>query len=398
MVDSSPAGSKRAAKIRILALKANGLVLPFIHASLVRAFQSLNVEVLDIPVPDSSDNFQAFLETARKGYQAILTLDLGGDHDFIKNIKWLQASLRIPWIIWFVDDPNGYGFPGACEPEWTIPFCWDREIIQEIFPRSGMTMVHLPLAADPSIFFPEETNSSRLYLGGVFAGSTAHPNEIFDRVARTTPEFTEDVAAIWEIYRRDFRQSLHTLVWARLSQKTNRPSDLIRSDPLGRLWVQACVYEVGIRKRREVVCRVLKAGGGVFGDEGWRNVVGKSLYRGWVGYGSALRKVYNGSTFILDVRQPQGRTGLTQRIFDASACGIPVVAEWSPEIELLFDPGDEPLGFCTLEGAMEMRELCLRDPRGARQRGEKAGQRVLAHHTYRNRAGRMLQALEEFGR
>jgi spore maturation protein CgeB len=387
--------------MRILALRANGLVLPFIHASLVKAFQSLNVEVLDIPVPNSLDDFRSFLKTARKGFQAIFTLDLGGDHTFIKNIKGLQISLRIPWIIWFVDDPSGYGFPGACEPDWTIPFCWDREIVQENFSWRGMTMMPLPLAADPSIFFPEEpeeTDSCRLYPGGVFAGSTAHPNEILERVARTTPEFREDAAAIWETYRKDFRQSLHTLVWTRLTQKTNQPIDLIRLDSLCRLWVQACVYEVGIRKRREVVCGVLNPGGGVFGDEGWRNVVGESLYRGWIAYGGALRKVYNGSTFILDVRQPQARTGLTQRIFDASACGIPVLAEWSPELELLFDPGDEPLGFYNPEGAMGMRELCLRDPRGARKRGEKARERVLAHHTYRNRAVRILQALEEFRR
>jgi hypothetical protein len=377
-------------------LRAKGLVLPFIHASLVRAFQSLNIEVLDISVPNSSEDLRSFLETARQGFQAIFTLDLGGNHDFTKNIKSFQLTLGIPWIIWFVDDPDGYGFPGACEPEWTIPFCWDREIVQENFSWRGMTMGHLPLAADPSIFFPEEADPSSLYPGGVFAGSTAHPNEILDRVARTTPEFMEDAAAIWEAYRKDFRQSLHTLVWTRFTQKTNQRIDLIRADPLCRLWVQACVYELGIRKRREVVCGVLKPGGGVFGDEGWRNVVGESLYRGWIGYGGALRKVCNGSAFILDVRQPQARTGLTQRIFDASACGIPVLAEWSPELELLFDPGDEPLGFYSPEGAMEMRELCLRDPKGSRQRGEKARQRVLAHHTYRSRAVRILQALEEF--
>ena len=382
--------------MRILALRANGFVLPFIHASLVKAFQSLDIEVLDIPVPNSLDDFRSFLQTARKGFQAIFTLDLGADQNFIRNIKDLQLSSRSPWIIWFVDDPDGYGFPGGCEPGWTIPFCWDREIVKEDFSWSGMPLVHLPLAADPEIFFPEEIDSSNLYPGGVFVGSTAHPNEILDRVTRTTPEFREDAAAIWETYRQDFRQSLHSLVWGRLSQKANQPIDSIRLDPLCRLWVQACVYEVGIRKRREVVTRVLRPGGGVFGDEGWANVVGEGLYRGRIVYGGALRKVYNGSTFILDVRQPQARTGLSQRIFDASACGVPVLAEWSPEFEILFDPEDEPLGFYTPDGAMERRELCLRDPRGARKRAEKSRQRVLACHTYRNRAVRILQALQQF--
>jgi hypothetical protein len=382
--------------MRILALRANGLVLPSIHASLVKAFQSLGIEVLDIPVPNSLDDFRSFLKTARKGFQAIFMLDLGADLNFMKNMIDLQLSLRIPWIIWFVDNPHGYGFPEVCEPGWTIPFCWDRGIVQEGFSWSGMPLVHLPLAADPAIFFPEEIDSSRLYPGGVFVGATAHPNEILDRVTRTTPEFREDAADIWETYRKDFRQSLHRLAWARLAQKANQPIDSIRLDPLCRLWVQACVYEVGIRKRREVVTRVLKPGGGVFGDEGWGNVVGEGLYRGRIAYGGALRKVYNGSTFILDVRQPQARTGLSQRIFDASACGVPVLAEWSPEFEILFDPGDEPFGFFNPHGAMEKRELCLQEPKGARKRAEKSRQRVLACHTYRNRAVRILQALQQF--
>ena len=382
--------------MRILALRAKGIVLPFIHASLVKAFQSLDIEVLDIPVPNSLDGIQSFLKTSRKGFQAIFALDLGADQNFIENIKDIQVTLRIPLIIWFVDDPHGYGFPGVCEPDWTIPFCWDREIVKEDFSWSGMPLVHLPLATDPEIFFPEEIDSSSLYPGGVFVGSTAHPNEILDRVTRTTPEFREDAAAVWETYRQDFRQSLYELAWVRLSQKANQPIDSIRSDPLCRLWVQACVYEVGIRKRREVVTKVLKPGGGVFGDEGWGNIVGEDLYRGWIAYGGALRKVYNGSTFILDVRQPQARTGLSQRIFDASACGVPVLAEWSPEFEILFDPEDEPLGFFTPDGAVERRELCLRDPEGARKRAEKSRQRVLACHTYRNRAVRILQALQQF--
>ncbi|MGD0625547.1 MAG: glycosyltransferase [Thermodesulfobacteriota bacterium] len=382
--------------MRILALRPNGFVLPSIHTSLVKAFQSLEVEVLDLPVPNFSDHFRSFVENAQRGYQAVFTLDLGADRTFMLNIKDLQASLRIPWIIWFVDDPEGYGFSEICEPDWTLPFCWDQEIVQEKYSWSGMPMAYLPLATDPLVFFPAKTHSGFLYSGGVFVGSTAHPNEILHRVARTTPEFWEDVEAIWEAYRQDFRQSLHSLSWMRLVRKTSQPRNLIQADPLCRLWVQACVYEVGIRKRREVVSGVLGCAGSVYGDERWRDFVDKDLYRGWVAYGDELRKIYSESTFILDVRQPQARTGLTQRIFDASACGGAVLTEWSPELEVLFDPENELLSFHNLDEAIEMRERYLRDPRGAQKRGEKAMQRVLAHHTYRNRAARILQALQEF--
>ena len=382
--------------MRILALRAAGLVLPFIHASLIKAFRSLNVDVLDLPVPNSSVNFGSLMKTALHGCQAIFILDMGVNFYFIKDLKDCQLSIRIPWIIWFVDDPEGYGFPESCDPDWTIPFCWDREIVRRNYSWGGVPLKHLPLATDPTIFSPEKTHPPCFYPGGVFAGSTAHPNEILESVALTTPGFSEDVEAIWEAYGKDFRQSLHDLVWMRVSQKINQTTDLIRSDPLCRLWVQACVYKAGMRKRREVVSQVLQPGGGVFGDERWREFVDKDLYRGRVAYGEELRKIYNRSAFILDVRQPQARTGLTQRIFDAGACGSPILTEWSSEIETLFDPADELLCFHNLEGAIEMREHYLRDPQGARRRGEKAMQRVLGHHTYRNRAIQIIQALQQF--
>ena len=120
--------------MRILALRANGLVLPFIHASLVKAFQSLDIEVLDIPVPNSLDDFRSFLKTARKGFQAIFTLDLGADQNFMKNIKELQLSLGIPWIIWFVDDPDGYGFPEVANPVGRFPSVGTGKLSKKIFP------------------------------------------------------------------------------------------------------------------------------------------------------------------------------------------------------------------------------------------------------------------------
>jgi hypothetical protein len=236
--------------VRILALKSKGLVLPSIHTSMVKAFRSLEIEVLDLPVSKFADFFRSFVDNAHRGYQAIFTLNLGAAHNLKVNIKDLHISSRIPWIIWFVDDPEGYGFPENCDPDWTLAFCWDREIVQRKFSWSGMPMAHLPLATDPSVFFTGPNDSGVFYSGGVFIGSTAHPNEVLDRVARTTPEFWEDVEAIWQAYHRNFRQSLHNLSWMRLAGKTNQLWNLLQADPLGRLWVQACVYKVGIRKRR----------------------------------------------------------------------------------------------------------------------------------------------------
>ena len=81
--------------MRILALRADGLVLPSIHASLVKAFESLKIEVVDLPVPNSSDRLCSFVESAQRGCQAIFTLDLGADRKFMLNIRDIKLRLRI---------------------------------------------------------------------------------------------------------------------------------------------------------------------------------------------------------------------------------------------------------------------------------------------------------------
>jgi len=388
--------------MRILALKPHGHVLPFIHSSMVNAFRSLGIEVLDLPVPRWAKQLEALSEIILKkdggGYQAIFTVDLGADQYFISNIKDLQLSSRIPWIIWFVDDPEGYGFPQVCESAWTIPFCWDQEISRLVSLESywgGMPLVHLPLATDPSVFFSSQIWANRLYQNGVFVGSTAHSNEIFNKIAKVEPDFGEEIEALWMVYRQDFRQPLHALAWKRLWQKTKRPMSFMQKDPLGKLWVKACVYGVGIKKRQEMVAKIFRSGGAVFGDERWPEVVGEGIYRGRVVYGEELSRVYNESTFVLDVRQPQARSGLTQRVFDASACGVPVLTEWSPELEVLFEPGNEALSFNNIESAIEMKERFLQNAEDTWKIAEKAKQRVLAHHTYRQRAEKILKTIRQ---
>ena len=383
--------------MRILALKTSGLVLPSIHASMVRAFQSLGIEILDLPIPNGLAELQSLQSLARQGYQAIFSIDLGGDHKFISCLKDLQRSIRIPWIIWFVDDPEGYGFPAACAPEWTMAFCWDREISKRMsFDPSGkgIPVFHLPLAADPEIFFSEKIESAPLFPGGVFVGSTCRANGLLREVARTTPGFFEDLEVLWGFYRKDLKRSPQELAWMGIREKTGQKLGLMQADPLCRLWVQAAVHMLGKRKRSDLVSRLIGPRGGVFGNSDWRAIVGE-IYQGPVSYGGDLRKVYNGSAFVLDTRQPQARTGLTQRIFDAGACGRPVLAEYSPEIDLLFEPGDEILSFHSLEHALELKNESLGWGVEANKGAAKIRERVLSRHTYRHRASQILQALKD---
>ncbi|HSR09917.1 MAG TPA: glycosyltransferase, partial [Thermodesulfobacteriota bacterium] len=116
-------------------------------------------------------------------------------------------------------------------------------------------------------------------------------------------------------------------------------------------------------------------------------------YRGSLPYGWRVREIYNRGAFVLETRQSTCLTGLTQRIFDGAACGRPVLAEYSPEVEELFDPGDELFCFSDPANALEKRDKILTRPGEAERIARRAQRRVLACHTYRHRARKILELL-----
>jgi spore maturation protein CgeB len=384
--------------MRILALRPEGLVIPFIHASMVKAFRSLGLEVLDLSFPENEEDARALKSLARCTPTAIFTVDLPLGMSAKKSMRDFQSFIGIPWIIWFVDDPDGYGFSESCDPSWTIVFCWDREIVGTACSGGswkGIEPMYLPLATDPEVFFPEGGGFPVSFPGGVFVGSTAHSNPFLDGAIRNCSDFDEDISGLWKRWKKCLGKAPQALAWGFLGEKTGIESGTLQQNPLARLWVQSAVHRLGQKKRKEIVCRVIGEGGGVFGDRGWEQPMG-NLYLGEITYGEALRRVYLGSAFILDIRQPQSRTGTTQRVFDAGACGIPVLTDFSPEMESLFDLDRETYFFRTLEEAQEIKNLILLHPPAGREKGARARERVLALHTYRHRAREVLHALHRF--
>jgi spore maturation protein CgeB len=364
---------------------------------MIKAFRSLGHEVLDFPYSRGKADMNSLRTLASTGPASVFFLDLPLDLNFRNGLKELQKSFKIPWIIWFVDDPEGFDFPDCLDPAWTIVFCWDGGITHQISAHGswkGIPPIHLPLATDPELFYPEGNGFPLIFPGGVFIGSTAHPNRFFDEAILNSPGFEESVSTLWDAWKADLGQVPQELVWGFLQGKTGIGLSTLKKDLLARLWAHSTTYALGRRKRREIVSTVIGQGGGVFGDREWEQAVG-NIYRGEVIYGEELRQIYLASSFALETRQSPCRTGLTQRVFDASACGIPVLAEHSPELDECFNPREEIFSFRTMDEALEGKKNILyfpQRPPGAMR----ARKRVLAQHTYRHRATRIFDAIQCF--
>lgn len=108
------------------------------------------------------------------------------------------------------------------------------------------------------------------------------------------------------------------------------------------------------------------------------------------------RRFYNAQRFTLNVtRHAMVTAGFSPsvRLFEAAACGTPIISDWWAGIETLFRPGDEILIAETARDVLSI--LQKMSPRQARTIGGRAQARVLAHHTAAHRAAELEQFIIE---
>jgi spore maturation protein CgeB len=86
----------------------------------------------------------------------------------------------------------------------------------------------------------------------------------------------------------------------------------------------------------------------------------------------------------------------TIRVFEALACGIPLVSAPWKDAESLFRAGD----YAVAESPAEMRDALLRlsrDEDAARAQAERGLETILARHTCEHRAAQLLDIVAELG-
>lgn len=80
------------------------------------------------------------------------------------------------------------------------------------------------------------------------------------------------------------------------------------------------------------------------------------------------------------------------RLFEAAACGTPVLSDRWEGLDSFFTEGEEIL---TADGTEQAMAALDRSPEDLRMIGQRARERVLSEHTARHRARQMLAALDE---
>jgi spore maturation protein CgeB len=107
------------------------------------------------------------------------------------------------------------------------------------------------------------------------------------------------------------------------------------------------------------------------------------------------RRFYNQQRFTLNLtRKAMRAAGYSPsiRLFEAGACGVPIISDSWPGLETIFTPGEDILIANTSAEVIE----CLSEisPEHARQIGQRGRERVLAQHTAKHRARELEAYLE----
>jgi spore maturation protein CgeB len=111
---------------------------------------------------------------------------------------------------------------------------------------------------------------------------------------------------------------------------------------------------------------------------------------------SEHRLFYATQAFTLNVtREAMVRAGWSPsvRLFEAAACGVPVISDWWEGLDAFFRPGEEI--FVAHDADEVVQVLSNVSPDEHRQVGERARRRVLAEHTPERRAEQLEAYVEE---
>jgi spore maturation protein CgeB len=112
------------------------------------------------------------------------------------------------------------------------------------------------------------------------------------------------------------------------------------------------------------------------------------------------REFYNAQRFTLNItREDMVRAGYSPsvRLFEAAACGVPIISDYWAGLDTIFEPGSEILVARSPEDTLSyLRDLSEEERLLI---GERARQRVLRHHTSAHRARELeAYALELLGK
>ncbi|MCM8814261.1 MAG: glycosyltransferase [Candidatus Omnitrophica bacterium] len=390
------------AELRILFFACSGAAAPAVIAGFARALERAGhtVKVADPAVAAEEKLFRASNDLAQllEGFDphlAVLYAVPRAPHFYDADGLFCLDVLSIPYVCLWYDNPFVYLqelSPVQREKLKNSPralqCCSDTFYIEELRKNGFRQVEYLPLAADPELFFPEGDVrgpgiSESMEIS--FVGSIDDdPERLRQQRRKRWEKFPILNKTIDEMTGLSNGQSSLDM-----AHKISRLQEHLPGDVFA-VFCRTVYEEAATFVRMQTVGALQEWPVAVYGGPGWQRLGQRVQWRGVVPYGEALRAVYCATRINLNITSPQLRGGITQRLFDASACGAFVLSDYRQDVRQLFGEA-----IVTYDDFADLRKKTAYFLTRASERhayAQQAREKVMSRHTYAARAQALLAA------
>jgi spore maturation protein CgeB len=382
-------------KLRILVVNTDYFLIP----EVTRAFRQLGHELQVILFNKRRDEGQEVLQrilqqVADYAPDLVFTVNhLGFDREGL--LMEALNRLRLPSVSWYVDSPaiilNLYAGPKS---DLTHIFVWDPTYVPEV-KALGFTQVHtLPLGTDPETFHPQvAANLGRWRSRVAFVGNSMTP-PLVKKLERlpSSPEFLELFRQLQEAYQAQPHRRLNLL----LAERGLAGHPLIKQMNVSELTdlEAAIIWSATRNYRLECVRQLAPFHPTIYGDSGWRQLVGPSFRLApEVNYYDDLPAIYGATAVNFNATSLQMKAAVNQRVFDVPAAGGFLITDFKEQLAEVLEPGKESVCYHQPEEIPDLVRFYLHHPEARERIVARARARVLREHTYRHRLQEMLAVL-----
>jgi spore maturation protein CgeB len=369
--------------LKILALK--------VYSGIPEGFMALGHEVKVIPPDIGSKGLEEEI-IARRPDLAFSLDQAGFDTEVFTRHK-------IPHVAWFLDNPLYWLGKVSISPYY-LAFVHDKLYIERMKMVGFKKIFYLPFGTNPEIFNGvslTEEDMERYGCNLSFVGNSIHT--YYPKYLQWIRD-PEDRRIADEVVRIQVKNPLLDIQDVIEVAGSSFGHPLRFKDTLSEEILMMCMEGVASSIiRKETLEEVADLGLSVYGDGGWRGMLGstKAKVFGPIPYSrDGIAKLFIASKINLNISRVQFKTAINQRPFDVACAGGFILTDYRRDIGELFELGKEMVCYRDKEELRELSIYFLKHPEERREIAMKAKKRVLEEHTFERRIKEMVNLIREF--
>jgi spore maturation protein CgeB len=319
--------------------------------------------------------------------------------NYANGIAELIAEAGVPGLIWEVDPTMSRLSAAPGSTERLHFFTWRASRVAALREAGFENVEHLPLAANPTVRHPVAARPGEEPPGLSFVGNS---------MVRSSAEMIGEFVERWQRWSgrgetEGCRQLVDQLLALQRADLAHYQIEALVDGAFPGLRdhfeeladTSILLGEVAAAERRlSLIARLGPLGVKVWGDDGWaRTAPFGARWMGYAGHWDQLTRIYSTSSVNIDIGRFYQLDIVTMRVFDVLACGGFLLAEDSPALRALFEPGVHLDVWANGEELVDKARFYLERPELRRQIADQGRAHVLAHHTVALRVERMLSHL-----